>query len=42
MAGISHALQIDLCFGDPARKFFDLAGGICSGNRTRELFHLVA
>jgi hypothetical protein len=42
LAGISHTLQVDLRFGDVARKFFDFGASIYSGNRARELFHLVA
>jgi hypothetical protein len=27
MARVSHAAQIDLCFGDPAREFLDFSAG---------------
>jgi hypothetical protein len=32
MARMTHAAQIDLRFGDPARKLLDFGGGIRSGN----------
>ena len=40
MARVTHAAQIDLRFGDPAREFLDFGVGVCPGNFARERFHL--
>jgi hypothetical protein len=40
MAGISHAAQIDLRFGDVARELLDFRIGVGSGNLARKRFHL--
>jgi hypothetical protein len=40
MSRITHAAQIDLRFGDPARESFDFGGRIRPGNFTRERFDL--
>ena len=40
MARISHAAQIDLRFGDPARELLDFGVGPWPGNFARERFHL--
>jgi hypothetical protein len=42
MACVTHAPQIDLRFGDPARQFLDFGVGACPGNFARERFHLFA
>src|SRR5262245_1146772 len=38
MACVTHAPQIDLRFGDPARQFLDFGVGACPGNFARERF----
>ena len=40
MARITHAAQIDLRFGDPAREFFYSGVGVWPGNFARERLHL--
>jgi hypothetical protein len=40
MSRITHAAQIDLRFGDPARESFNFGGRIRPGDFTRERFHL--
>ena len=42
MARVTHAMQIDLRFGDPAREFSDFSVGFRSGDFAREQFHLFA
>jgi hypothetical protein len=37
MAGVTHAAQIDLRFGDPARESLDFGVGVCPGNFARAL-----
>ena len=41
MAGISHATQIDLRFGDLARKVLGFRVGAGPGDLTRKRFHLL-
>ena len=41
MAGISHAAQIDLRFGDLAREFLGFRVGAWPGNLARKRFHLL-
>ena len=41
MAGISHAAQIDLRFGDLAREVLGFRVGVGPGNLTRKRFHLL-
>ena len=41
MAGISHAAQIDLRFGDLVREVLDFRVGVGPGNLTRKRFHLL-
>ena len=36
MARVTHAAQIDLRFGNPARELMDRRAGACSGNFSRE------
>jgi hypothetical protein len=36
MARITHAAQIDLRLGDPAREFLELSVGVWPGNFARE------
>ena len=40
MARITHAAQIDLRFGHPAREFLELAVGVWPSNFMREGFDL--
>src|SRR5439155_19071399 len=40
MAHITHAAQIDLCFGDPAREFLEFSVGVWPGNFARKPFDL--
>ena len=40
MARITHAAQIDLRFGNPARQFQDFGFGVWPGNFARERVHL--
>ena len=41
MAGISHAAQIDLRFGDLARELLDFRVGIGPGDLARKRFHFL-
>ena len=41
MAGISHAAQIDLRFGDLAREVLGFRVGAGPGNLARKRFHLL-
>ena len=41
MAGISHAAQIDLRFGDLTREVFGFRVGAGPGDLTRKRFHLL-
>ena len=41
MAGISHAAQIDLCFGDLARELLGLRVRAGAGDLPRKRFHLL-
>ena len=40
MARITHAAQIELRFGNPARQFFYSGVSVWPGNFARERFHL--
>ena len=40
MARVTHAAQIDLCFGDLVGEYLDFGTGVCLGNFARERFHL--
>jgi hypothetical protein len=40
MSRITHATQVDLRFGDPARESFDFGGRIRPGNFARKRFDL--
>ena len=40
MARVTHAAQIDLRFGDPARELLGFSAGVCPGNFARERFDL--
>jgi hypothetical protein len=37
----THAAQIDLRFGGPAREFLDFGGGLGPGDFARERFHFL-
>ena len=41
IAGISHAAQIDLRFGDSARELFGFRVGARAGDLARKRFHLL-
>ena len=41
MAGISHAAQVDLRFGDLAREVLGFRVGAGPGDLTRKRFHLL-
>jgi hypothetical protein len=41
IAGISHAAQIDLRFGDPPRELFGCRLGVWAGDLARKGFHLL-
>jgi hypothetical protein len=41
MARITHAAQIDLRFGDLARKLLGFRAGVGPGNLARKRFHLL-
>jgi hypothetical protein len=40
MARVTHAVQIDLRFGGPAREFLDFGAGVGPGDFARERVHL--
>ena len=39
MTCVADAEQIDLCFGDPVRKYLDVNGSVRAGDLTCERLH---